>query len=48
MSYVKSIANRAVSPSKSGDVIYVAADRNRLFNQLERDMSFRSDLSKLL
>lgn len=48
MSYVKSIANRAVRPSKSGDVIYVAADRNRLFNQLERDMSFRSDLSKLL
>lgn len=48
MSYVKSIANRAVSPSKSGDVIYVAADRNRLFNQLERDMSFRSDLSRLL
>ena len=48
MSYVKSIADRAISPSKSGDVIYVAADKNRLFNQLESDMSFRSDLSRLL
>ena len=48
MSYVKSIADRAISPSKSGDVTYVAADKNRLFNQLESDMSFRSDLSRLL
>ncbi len=48
MSYVKSIADRATSPSKSGDVTYVAADKNRLFNQIERDMSFRSDLSRLL
>ena len=48
MSYVKAIANRAISPSKSGDVTYVAADKNRLFNQLESDMSFRSDLSRLL
>nr|DAR14956.1 MAG TPA: hypothetical protein [Caudoviricetes sp.] len=48
MSYVKSIADRATSPSKSGDVTYVAADKNKLFNQIERDMSFRSDLNKLL
>lgn len=48
MSYVKAIADRAISPSKSGDVTYVAADKNRLFNQLESDMSFRSDLSRLL
>lgn len=48
MSYVKSIADRAISPSKSGDITYVAADKNRLFNQLESDMSFRSDLSRLL
>lgn len=48
MSYVKAIADRAISPSKSGDVTYVAADKNRLFNQLESDISFRSDLSRLL
>ena len=48
MSYVKAIADRAISPSKSGDVTYVAADKNRLFNKLESDMSFRSDLSRLL
>lgn len=48
MSYIKSIADRAISPSKSGDVTYVATDRNKLFNQLESDMSFRSDLNRLL
>lgn len=48
MSYVKAIADRAISPSKSGDVTYIAANKNKLFNQLERDMSFRSDLSRLL
>ena len=48
MSYVKSIADRATRPFKSGDITYIATDKKRLFNQLESDMSFRSDLSRLL